>query len=407
MKSYLYLFLSIVLFTSCLKEDSFDPEIENDIIEYIKKNNLTATKTASGLYYIVNNEGTGKAPTESSIVDVDYKGYFLDGTVFAKNEGAIFNLSKEIPGFKEGLQLFKEGGDGTLILPYELAYGESGSDSIPGGAVLIFDIKVNAAYTDYEEYYQERDELAITNYTEENNLNPEKTESGLYYIVNKEGTGKTPTENSIVDLKYKTYFLDGTENGKSESIILNLSTIFSGLREGIQLFKEGGSGTLIIPSRLAFGESGNSTGSIPSGTVLVFEIEVLAVYDNYEAQNEAAILKYIDDNNLEAIKTESGLYYIVNKEGTGTQPTSTSNVTVAYKGYFLNDNVFDQSDSNGISFGLDKVIKGWTEGIPYFMEGGEGILLIPYTLGYGQYGSGSIPGYTPLAFDVKLISVNN
>ncbi|WP_368407320.1 FKBP-type peptidyl-prolyl cis-trans isomerase [Polaribacter sp. HaHaR_3_91] len=247
----------------------------------------------------------------------------------------------------------------------------------------------------------------IVEYIESKDLITTKTESGLYYTVNNEGTGETPTENSIVDVKYKTYFLDGTGNAESESIALNLSTLIPGLSEGIQLFKEGGSGTLIIPSELAFGESGNSTGSIPCGTVLVFEIEVLAVHDSYEAQNEVAILKYIDDNDLDAIKTESGLYYVINTEGTGAQPTSTSNVTVSYKGTFLNGETFDESTVSGIDFNLSQVIAGWTEGITYFKEGGEGILLVPYTLGYGQYGSGAIPGYTPLAFDVKLISVNN
>ena len=127
---------------------------------------------------------------------------------------------------------------------------------------------------------------------------------------------------------------------------------------------------------------------------------------NFEPQTEADILKYIADNNLNATKSDSGLYYVINTEGTGTRPTSTSNVTVAYKGYFLDGTVFDKSDANGISFGLNQVIAGWTEGITYFKEGGEGILLVPYNLGYGANGGGIIPGGSVLIFDVKLISVN-
>ena len=125
-----------------------------------------------------------------------------------------------------------------------------------------------------------------------------------------------------------------------------------------------------------------------------------------EPQTEADILKYIEDNNLNATKTDSGLYYVINNEGTGTRPTSTSNVTVAYKGYFLDGSTFDQSNSSGISFGLNQVISGWTEGIQLFKEGGDGILLVPYNLGYGANGRGSIPGGAALIFDVKLISVN-
>jgi FKBP-type peptidyl-prolyl cis-trans isomerase FkpA len=126
---------------------------------------------------------------------------------------------------------------------------------------------------------------------------------------------------------------------------------------------------------------------------------------NFTPETEADITKYIEDNDLNAQRSDSGLYYVINNEGTGDRPTSSSNVTVAYKGYFLNGNVFDQS-ANGISFNLNQVIKGWTEGITYFKEGGDGVLLVPSNLGYGNNGSGSIPGGSVLIFDVRLISVN-
>ena len=126
---------------------------------------------------------------------------------------------------------------------------------------------------------------------------------------------------------------------------------------------------------------------------------------NFTQQTEADIIKYIADNNLNAEKSNSGLYYVINNLGTGARPTSSSNVTVAYKGYFLDGTVFDES-ANGISFGLNQVIKGWTEGIPYFKEGGDGILLVPSNLGYGNAGRGSIPGGAVLVFDIRLISVN-
>lgn len=127
---------------------------------------------------------------------------------------------------------------------------------------------------------------------------------------------------------------------------------------------------------------------------------------DYKAKNEQDITAYIQENNLNAIKSDSGLYYVIDEQGTGVQPTSTSNVTVAYKGYFLNGSIFDQSNSNGISFGLQQVIKGWTEGIPYFKEGGSGVLLLPAHLGYGNRDYNGIPGGSVLLFDIKLISVN-
>lgn len=117
------------------------------------------------------------------------------------------------------------------------------------------------------------------------------------------------------------------------------------------------------------------------------------------------ILKYITDHNLNAKSTNSGLYYVINKQGNSTYPKSNSQVKVAYKGYFTDGSVFDQSDKNGIIFGLQEVIKGWTEGIPYFSEGGSGTLLIPSSLGYGSKGTSGIPENSVLIFDINLLTV--
>lgn len=124
---------------------------------------------------------------------------------------------------------------------------------------------------------------------------------------------------------------------------------------------------------------------------------------DYTVQNEKEIVDYIAKNNLNAQKSDTGLYYVVTEPGTGKQPTVNSCVTVTYKGCFTNGKIFDQNAS-GISGDLYKFIKGWTEGIQYFKEGGSGVLLVPAHLGYGNGVSG-IPGGSVLAFDVKLIAV--
>jgi FKBP-type peptidyl-prolyl cis-trans isomerase FkpA len=126
---------------------------------------------------------------------------------------------------------------------------------------------------------------------------------------------------------------------------------------------------------------------------------------DYTAKNEKEITDYLAENNLTATKTESGLYYIIKNQGTGAQPTATSNVIVAYKGYFTDGSIFDQNDA-GFKCVLNQVIPGWTEGITYFKTGGEGVLLIPSKLGYGPYNSGPIPGGSVLIFDIKLNAVN-
>ena len=270
---------------------------------------------------------------------------------------------------------------------------------------LFLSIFLFLACSNNDTNFDQQTEADIIQYLQDNNLDATKTDSGLYYVINNEGTGATPSDSSDVTIVYKGYFLDGTVFSESDSdgVSIWLSEVILGLKEGLQLFKEGGEGILLVPSNLGYGDAGR--GTIPGGTVLVFEIKLVEIID-YEAKNEADIIEYIEENDLVANRTNSGLYYVINEEGTGTRPTSSSNVTVAYKGYFLDGTVFDQSDANGISFGLDQVIRGWTEGIPLFKEGGEGILLIPSSLGYGLNGAGSIPRGAVLVFDVNLISVN-
>ena len=122
--------------------------------------------------------------------------------------------------------------------------------------------------------------------------------------------------------------------------------------------------------------------------------------------NNNEIQDYLAENNLQAEKSPSGLYYIIENEGTGERPTTTDQVRVVYKGYFTNGNVFDQSSSEGISINLQRVIRGWTEGITYFKEGGSGMLFIPSHLGYGPEDYMGIPGGSVLIFEINLIEVN-
>ena len=102
--------------------------------------------TPSGLQYSVKTEGTGKKPTAQSTVTVHYEGKLIDGTVFdssvKRGEPATFKLDGVIKGWTEGLQLMKEGGEYTLYIPAELAYGAEGNPSIPPNSVLVFDVKL-------------------------------------------------------------------------------------------------------------------------------------------------------------------------------------------------------------------------------------------------------------------------
>jgi FKBP-type peptidyl-prolyl cis-trans isomerase FkpA len=124
-----------------------------------------------------------------------------------------------------------------------------------------------------------------------------------------------------------------------------------------------------------------------------------------EEADEKIIKQYISDKGLNAKATGSGLYYVVDTEGTGANPNINSTVTVVYRGTLTNGTEFDKSSTSGATFLLSNVIKGWQEGIPLYKKGGKGKLLIPSALGYGNQSTGKIPASSVLIFDVELLDV--
>jgi len=105
--------------------------------------------------------------------------------------------------------------------------------------------------------------------------------------------------------------------------------------------------------------------------------------------------------------TKSGLQIETLTEGTGESPKPTDSVKVHYTGTLIDGTKFDSSIDRGepITFALDKVIKGWTEGLQLMKVGGKARLVIPPSLGYGAKGSGPIPGNSTLVFEVQLLSI--
>jgi FKBP-type peptidyl-prolyl cis-trans isomerase FklB len=108
------------------------------------------------------------------------------------------------------------------------------------------------------------------------------------------------------------------------------------------------------------------------------------------------------------VSLQNGLQDKVIHEGSGRKPSATDKVLCHYEGSLPNGMVFDSSYKRGepASFGLNQVIRGWTEGLQLMAEGSKYELYIPYWLGYGENGSGgAIPPYSALIFTVELIKV--
>jgi FKBP-type peptidyl-prolyl cis-trans isomerase FklB len=107
------------------------------------------------------------------------------------------------------------------------------------------------------------------------------------------------------------------------------------------------------------------------------------------------------------ITTPSGLQYEVLKQGDGAVPQTTDKVKVHYEGRLIDGTVFDSSIKRGepAVFGLNQVIKGWTEGLSLMPVGSKWRLYIPQELGYGDRQAGQIPPYSALIFDVELLGI--
>ena len=144
---YLLACLFAISFLACNSDDDGDQHTTDlQLIEqYLLDNQLTAQSTESGLHYIITKEGTGGHPTLQSEVKMRYRGYLLDGTVFDEVGGTDFiefPLSVFIAGWQEGVQKFKKGGEGTLLIPSRLGYGGQEQGTIPANSVLLFDIEL-------------------------------------------------------------------------------------------------------------------------------------------------------------------------------------------------------------------------------------------------------------------------
>lgn len=118
------------------------------------------------------------------------------------------------------------------------------------------------------------DLVSIEEYIQQNNLQTEVTSTGLHYIIHNQGTAPNPTVSSTVTIKYKGYLLNGDEFDSSDELTYQLSGFIVGWQQGLPLIGTGGSITLLLPPRLAYGSQGS--GPIPPNASIGFDIELIS-----------------------------------------------------------------------------------------------------------------------------------
>lgn len=138
---------------------------------------------------------------------------------------------------------------------------------------------------------------------------------------------------------------------------------------------------------------------------------------NFEMRQREGVQKNIDEGakymqeisrNKSVYTTPSGLKYRKVREGNGKRPKATDRVKVHYTGSLINGQKFDSSVDRGepLTFALNQVIPGWSEGLQLMDEGSKYMLYIPYNLGYGEQAVGAIPPGSTLVFEVELLEIN-
>lgn len=154
-------------------------------------------------------------------------------------------------------------------------------------------------------------------------------------------------------------------------------------------------------------------------TILIIIVIALVVFffmrnsGNKKAaiENIAAGKSFLEENKKieNVVETDSGLQYQILQQGDGTEhPSASSKVKVHYHGSLLDGTVFDSSVERGepISFGLNQVISGWTEGVQLMVVGDKFKFFIPSTLAYGNSSAGKIQPGSLLIFEVELLAIN-
>jgi FKBP-type peptidyl-prolyl cis-trans isomerase len=223
------------------------------------------------------------------------------------------------------------------------------------------------------------------------------TASGLASKVLTPGSGTVhPLPADLVKVRYTGWTTDGKmfDSSREKAAVFPLDRVIAGWSEGVALMVEGERRRLWIPDKLAYAGRADR----PQG-MLVFDVELLEILRVPPAPPDVAAPP------ADAERSPSGLAWKVLVPGTGTRhATATGAVKVHYTGWTTDGKMFDSSIPKGTPavFRLDKVIPGWTEGIPLMVEGETRRFWIPKNLAYR--GEPGLPQGT-LVFDVKLVEI--
>ena len=297
-KLILYILIAGVMFSSCWRKSQYKGY----------------TLTESGLYYKLQAIGDGKnKPQRGDFLQLiityktDKDSVFSD--TYSNNEtGKVilpFQHSSFTGSFEEGLVNMNAGDSVSFIVSADSLFSKFFKDDLPlflpEGSMVKMDVKLYRIlspkeYTEeLESYRQTIEDRDIEEQRKlETFLDTCKTEfyplnNGMFYVPIKQGAGDMAESGNAIKINYKGYFLNGKQFESTydrgqplEYVVGTQGQLIAGLENAISLMNEGAKAKFIIPSRLAFGETGSSTGIIPAYTTVIYEVEIMSLtkYNN-------------------------------------------------------------------------------------------------------------------------------
>ncbi len=399
-------------------------------------------QSRSGLYYQFHIENEGAPmPLEGDVVTVNMVYRDGDSVLFNSSElPGPFSFPLDPPGFDgdifEGIAMMHLGDSATFIVPADSLKRYGNMPELDSGTMLFFDIRLlkiqskadfdkemallKAEQEEELQRMKEQEQGMIDAYLAENAIRTKADASGLYILSLRNGKGPKAAAGIVVEIHYSASFLSGeklfsSHDESGASIFFEMGKDFEipGIEEALHKMNAGSHARVLLPSSLAYGEEG-IPGLVPPYSPLLFELELLSLSDpadyktRMEAREKADIAAYIKKKGITTTPRDGGLYYVETKKGNGSPAVVGKLVSVKYIGSYLNGTIFENSETYGpleFRIGEGEIIPGLELGVSFMNAGGKALLVVPSSMGYGDTYTGTIPPYTPLVFEVELISV--
>ena len=255
-----------------------------------------------------------------------------------------------------------------------------------------------------------KDTTDIAAYVKKNGLTVQSAALGVkYQITTANPAGRLPVQGDELESTYLVQSLggtriDSTKKDSSNYFPFGLGKMLLGLEIGFSKLREGEKALLLFPSYVAFGE--RMVGALPANSPVRYDVFLKAV-----RSEDAQIEDYVARNKLKNVEKQStGLRVSKTVSATtGAALTDGQKVTVKYSGKLLRSGtVFDNNSGNtyDVTLGRNQVVPGFEAGIKALKVGEKATIIFPSSLGYGSTGTtnGAILPYTPLAFDIDIVS---